>query len=279
MNLALFVTKSNMASLAGLVQQAAELQRETVNGALIVAHDHTLKPADIAFTLDLAARFKASASLPVQVNASHSEPEQIASMFSGFLTSAYTRYPGPWLLFDEPALPKEENWMQAALRQHGAFGGKMTGRAITNPGSARPIGPVTMELDFKALKFLRFPTRQSWRERGQFLFARHGFQLVPADQWLFRMERAETAEMALEVEPTQGETAAIADTTPPAPIESTQPESARPRINPEYIANEDAIPDEDLRKLIETASGKKPHHFTGREKLLAMARELQSAPA
>lgn len=254
MNLALFVTKSNMASLAGLVQQAAELQRETVNGALIVAHDHTLKPADIAFTLDLAARFKASASLPVQVNASHSEPEQVASMFSGFLTSAYTRYPGPWLLFDEPALPKEENWMQAALRQHGAFGGKMTGRAITNPGSARPIGPVTLELDFKALKFLRFPTRQSWRERGQFLFARSGFQLVPVEQWLFTMER----------------------------VEATQ----EPEQEPELDFNKVVVTtdlreqsDEEIAAFIGRVSGKKPHHFTGREKLLAMARELQSTPA
>jgi hypothetical protein len=270
MNLALFVTQANKASLPGIVSSLAASQQELVNGAIVVIHDSLIPKSDLSFTLPLADRFKVSASLPVQVNAAHSESDHLAAMFSSFLTVAYARYPGPWLLFDEPALPKGDNWMQAALRQHGAFGGKMTGRASVNPGSTRPIGPVTLEFDFKALKVLRFPTRQNWRERGQFLFSRAGFQLVPADQWLFSMRNPECA--AAQSEP------AIAH---PVAVEATQLEGGvfiEP--NPEYFTPPlESLTDDELRDLIRVATGKAPHHFTGRDKLLQMAKELTTAPA
>lgn len=248
MNLALFVTQESLSTLPALVAEMAEKQQETVNGACVVLHDSNIKPADLSFTLALARRFKTSGSLSVQVNSSLCEASQNASLFSQLLVSAYARYPGPWLIFDEPASPKEKNFMQELLRQHGKYGGRMTGRAVTEPGSARPVGPVTLELEFKILRFLRYPTRQSWRERGQFLFARSGFQLVPANEWLFNMGK----------------------------VESTQ-----------YVSREDfsgeapdeSLTDDELRAKIAMATGTKPHHFTGREKLLSMARELSLAPA
>lgn len=255
MNLALFVTKESLPSLPALVARMASLQKDTVNGVLVVIHDSFIPVSALNFTLPLATKFKVRASLPVQVNASHSVAEQASSMFARFLTSAYTRYPGPWLLFDEPAEPKQENFMQALLKQHGAHGGKMTGRAITNPGSATPVGPVTLELDFKLLRFLRFPTRQSWRERGQFLFVRGGFQLIPAEDWLFTMRRPEPAE-------------------PKPEVEATQPNIISP--HPDDL---DSYSDEMLAQLLLDQTGKRPHHFTGRDKLLQMAKELTTQPA
>lgn len=258
MNLAIFVTRANRAALPELLARMADLQKVTVNGACVVVHDSSLKGPALSCTLALARRFKASASLPVQVSSDYPEAGQIASMFSRFLTSAYTRYPGPWLLFDDPAEPKGENFMQELLKQHGAYGGRMSGRATTAPGCATPVGPITLELDFKALKFMRFPTRQSWRERGQFLFARAGFQLVPPGEWLFTMRKTESAEPALEVESTQLE----------------------PQFSASLTVNDfDGTSDENLARFIEKVSGKKPHHSTGRNKLLSMAKELQATPA
>jgi hypothetical protein len=267
MNLCLFVTKESLASLPPIVERMSELQQEVVNGACIVVHDALVKPADLAFTIPLARRFKVAASLPAQINTSTPQPIQMAALFSRLLTTAYARYPGPWLLFDEPADPKMENFMQAALRQHGEYGGKMTGRAITHPGSAVPVGPVTLEIDFKHLRFLRFPTRQSWRERGQFLFPRAGFQLVPAAEWLFDMKRVEATQPEIRAIFHEGKWAN------PSEVDFGDPNPAYATPPPEDMS------DDELRSFIEVATGKKPHHFTGRDKMIQMATGLKLTPA
>lgn len=188
MNLAIFLLPDTVESMKPILKAMAERQKQQVNGCLCVIHsDHIPKDVVLEVASELASRFVTSASLPVQVNNQLSLDARMAHMFGHFLLEAYASYPGPWLLFDEPAEPVKDDFMQLIERQHGAFGGKMTGRADCTPGGARPIGPVTLELNQHHLKFLRYSTTESWRSRGRYLFVQAGFRLVPQDQWLFSM--------------------------------------------------------------------------------------------
>ena len=241
MNLALFVTHDNLEQVRALVPILAERQQQTVNGCCLLIHSSTIPSAIInEMAARIFPRFRANALLPVQSNSGHPNHAKLASMFGRFLLGAYSRYPGAWLLMDEPAEPVVDNFMQAAERQHGAFGGKMTGRAVINKGACVPVGPVTLELPQNILRFLRFPTGDSWRTRAQHLFLRAGFQLVPADQWLFSM----------------GEPSHVQDAA---------------------AGKDDELSDEELVRRVTEATGKKPHHFTGRDKLLAMLEEATTA--
>lgn len=244
MNLAVFITHDTIAKLEPLFGRMAELQRTTANGCLCAVASATLPKERVLQALgDLPSRFKASAHLPVQTNSDFTLAARHAQMFGRFLLGAYSRYPGPWLMFDEPAEPVKEDFMQELLRQHGSHGGRMTGRGRKDVGSIEPVGPVTLELPQQGLRFLRYGTNESWRSRGRYHFQRAGFQLVEPGEWLFRMEPAERAELVAN--------------------ESGQPV--------------DSLGNDALIQLIEQRTGKRPHHFTGREKLISMAQETSPA--
>lgn len=242
MNLALFLTKNNIGHASAIIRKMHALQTETVNGALVVLHDSTIPISVIRDAVaGLASVFKVSHLVPGQLNHSKSESTHISALFSLFMRTAYTRFPGAWMMFDELAEPKVANFMQEAAKQHGALGGDITARAIMTPGAALPVGPFVMNVPISLIKVLRYPTDQSWRDRGKFMFARLNFRLVPQGEWLFSMSTSESE--------------------PP---------------DPDAI---EAFSNEELIDVI-TASGRaRPHHFTGRDKLIALAKEATLQPA
>lgn len=246
MNLALFLTKNNIGHASAIIRKMHALQTETVNGALVVLHDSTIPISVIRDAVaGLASVFKVSHLVPGQLNHSKSESTHISALFSLFMRTAYTRFPGAWMMFDELAEPKVANFMQEAAKQHGALGGDITARAIMTPGAALPVGPFVMNVPISLIKVLRYPTDQSWRDRGKFMFARLNFRLVPHDEWLFQ----------------------------------ASDNKIKDQLMPEKSDDLESFTNEELIDVI-TASGRaRPHHFTGRDKLLALAKEATLQPA
>ncbi len=259
MNLAIFVTNSNLPTVEAFCERSATLQQTTVNGALCVVHQAGMSLAAVSkATASFAPRFKVQTSLPVQVNLELPEDARIAAMFARFLLGAYARFPGPWLVVDQWAMPLVPEFMVLARQQHAAFGGRMTGRGVATPGAILPVGPVVMELPAQTLKFLRFSSRESWRSRGRYHFGRCGFGMVQPDQYLFSVseDHSERSEFQLEL-----------PTTPVAPPPVTQearqavgrtnstrhgvkPLQATPRVNtdmtfvnPSLVKRQPAIPE------------------------------------
>ncbi len=202
MNLVIFVTNQNLATVEAFCERSAELQQSLVNGALCVVHEAGMSLAAVSSAVaPLSPRFKVQTSLPVQVNLELPEDARVAAMFARFLLGAYARFPGPWLVVDQWAMPLVPEFMVLALQQHRAFGGRMTGRGIETPGSILPVGPVVLELPAQTLKFLRFSSRESWRARGRYHFGRCGFGMVQPDQYLFSVseDHSERSEFQLEL--------------------------------------------------------------------------------
>lgn len=204
MNLVLLVTTANLPEIREFTQAASKLQTEPVNGALLIFHQVGIPTSTItALADDLRPMFRATLASPCNVNEALGPNGGAASLFARFLINGYTRYPGPWLVVDGFSVPVVPNFMQVAFKQHRAGNGQATGRGICNPGSICPVGPVVLELPVKRLKVLQFPAGNSWRERGQFVFARCGFSIVPAADYLFSISPEHTAlkEVALPPEP------------------------------------------------------------------------------
>lgn len=272
MNLALFATQENIHTIGPLLERIAQLQEEPVNGAMVVLHDSRIRKEALSEAcLPLGRRFKVLAMLPGQLNPSNSHQSHIAALMSVFLRGAYTRFPGPWLLFDEPALPTCRNFMQEALKQHGSLGGRMTGRAILDTGSVLPLGPITIDLPIEVMKIFRYPsTIQGWRDRGRHIFARAGFQLVMPDQWIFTLREVESTQ------PEAGSFRGVIDMAPEEPLPHGHVHRDYRRPGPEDLPK---LSNDELIGLIVDAGSPKPHHLTGRNKLLRMAEELIQAPA
>jgi hypothetical protein len=303
MNLAIFITKANREEMRAVCARLANSQHQLVNGAICVVHQIQLDPKEVAvITAPLTAKFKVKAALPVQANLNHKEEQQLALLFSRFLLAAYAKYPGAWLLMDEPAGARGDNWMQVAEKQHAANGGKMTGKGLVDKGSLLPVGPVTLSLPYQQLKFLKFATNESWRSRGKFFFARCGFQQIPHDQYLFDFNKHKGSPWL----PLLGKSdPSLMPDSPSSisfekPLEVTSPQEgghfrgvmvseseniAGPagdydqHANPEYV---DAPPEEPSKKeLIAEVlrlTGHRPHHFTSEAKLKAMIEQSTSTP-
>ncbi len=188
MNLALLVTKKNIGEMEKTALKMGEMQENPVNGAFCVFYDDTI-PKDRILNLikPIASRFPALSYGPVQVNGSLSADLQIAVLFGMLIIQAYSRFPGAWLVVDSYAAPLVKDFMQIQERQHNSFGGLMTGRATEANGAILPVGPVVVDLPHRAIKFLRYPVSTSWRERGQFQFARCRFHNVPAAEYLWSL--------------------------------------------------------------------------------------------
>lgn len=188
MNLAIFLTASNANQIQEWCDMASSLQQDEVNGAVIVIHHQTLAAQTVANITDpITSKFKVKGALPVHANTSLSNDAQIAAMFARFLLGCYSKFPGPWLIIEDASIPTVPNFMQAALAQHNAFGSPLTGRARYGRGALEPVGPVTIGIPAQKLKFLRFASNESWRKRGQFLFARIGFGEIKDEDYLFHI--------------------------------------------------------------------------------------------
>jgi len=250
MNLALLVTRTNIEDLAHTANAISEHQDDVVNGALSVIHDQSI-PADKieeAF-LPLSRKFKAVQNNAVHVNASASSSDQISLLFGMFLMQVYSRFPDGWLIIDSKATPVVSDIMNAVKRQHNALGGDLTGRGEEGKGSIKPVGPLVIDMPQKTMKFLRYPVGQSWRERGQFQFARSKFKQVSVKDYLWNLGVGAVAPKIEE------------------PVEATQEGGEiTPEDQPFHTWDKEL-----LIQYIHRHTGVKPHHATGYRKLVALA--------
>lgn len=317
MNLAIFITKANREEMREVCTQLAAKQTTPVNGALCVIHQAQVAAKDVAeLTRELAARFKVKVALPVSANLSQKHDAQLALLFSRFLLGAYARYPGPWLLMDEPAQPREDNFMQLLDKQHAAYGGRITGKGLVDKGSLLPTGPITLDIPYAQLKFLKFSTNESWRSRGKFFFARCGFAQIPHGQYLFdfRLENPaykDALEPKMLIHPdvmapegTGTFRGPMVEGEPQANLSRFSKEDqeaavahASPEGNPGDVDVDDApdhpaainanipahvIPAPTRKELMDAViaiTGKRPPNFTSEAKLKAMIEQSPSTPA
>lgn len=317
MNLVIIATAGNFDGVAAFVNEAVVRQHSPVNGCLCIIHEKSIDPDRInALANKLAGVFATQVSYPTSLNPNLGEQARIALLFSMFYLQAYTRYPGPWLVVDDWALPRENDFMQLLDLQHAAYGGKLSGRATITNGAVVPVGPVVVGAPARELQLLSYSTNESWRTRGQYNFANVGWGQVPPEDYLFILSDKKTTVVP--------KSPLIAPASPPVapPVKAPPPSTdihvvnASPRVPPpgfqadeEYLrqgmekvapvnaaithppkeAFAAAPPEhshlytmndfEDKKALlaeVQRVTGDKPHHFTGNAKLLEM---LNNTPA
>ena len=297
MNLALLVSTHTREDIAAFIAKTAELQTTKVNGAVVVAHDFALPKAQVAALIaPLSGLFQVVTALPVMTNRNLTPAAQTAGLFSKFLLACYARFPGPWLVVDDFALPTRPDFMQALDRQHASFATGMTGRGVTGKGWLVPVGPVVLSLPGSVLKFLRFATTENWRQRGMYQFARVRFGMVKPEDYLFTISD-KPVELPPEATPAPPaftrETLPkpfIADEdAPPVPPASTQPSFAEINALPlperleafAELAPPPRYQDMDRPALIAllTERGAKPHPQLGHAKLVMALKALDPQPA
>lgn len=269
MNTVIFLTKSNKDDMARSIQLLAERQTAKVNGALIISHQSVISSKEAQrIARPLIDVFATTSSIKSSGNFSLSHDAQVAAMFARFAMLAYSRFPGAWLIIDEACAPTADNWAQAILRLHGGRGGKSCGLAEQDGKTLITKGPITLQLPAQMMKMFRFSTNESWRSRGRYLLMGNGFQRLDEKEALFcKLEEAENDEepRAFEV---GGKFAKPEDLA-----------SSESQISPELVGAEGSseAPDERLMlsNQIEQATGKRPHHFTGIDKLRQMAQQLE----
>lgn len=249
MNLALLVTKKNISEMEKTALKMGEMQNSVVNSAVCVFYDSTIKKDMIEQIVSpITSKFSVVSFGPTQMNGSMSHDLQLAVLFGTLVIQAYSRFPGPWMVVDSLSIPLVKDFMQASEKQHRSLGGGMSGRAVEGRGSILPVGPTVFDLPQKTLKFLRYPVNSSWRERGQFQFARCRFTKVEADNYIWSLSENKCEEKELKEEE--------------EPVESDQDFDNwdKPRLI-EYIAR---------------MSGREPYRTTGLTRLISTAKELSA---
>jgi hypothetical protein len=222
-----------------------DMQEAPVNGAFCVFYDSTIPKEKIQELIaPISMRFPALSYGPIQINGSMTPELQVAVLFGSLIIQAYSRYPGPWMVVDSLSIPLVKDFMQVAEKQHKSLGGGISGRGVEGKGSVCPVGPVVFDLPQRALKFLRYPVSVSWRERGQFQFARCRFAKIDANEYLWSL--SETKCEAKEIQ------------------ESEEP--AAPDFE-EWDKSQ-------LIEYIGSISGTSPAKNTGLPKLIMMAQEM-----
>ena len=260
MNTVIFLTKDNKKDMAEAVRLLAHRQITKVNGALIVVHQTVISAKEAHKIVEpLVERFVITSAINTSGNFSLSHDAQIASMFAKFVMIAYSKFPGPWLILDAPSAPLVDNWAQAVHTLHMSKGGKSSGLAKVDGKTFLTHGPIVLQLPWQPMKMFRFSTNESWRSRGRYLIMGSGFAKISAEESVFcRLDQMP--------QPYPGEVIA-------AP-ESTQVVAALPPLMPPDFAKVELDEREALAKYIEELTGKRPHHFTGLDKLRSMAQEL-----
>jgi hypothetical protein len=245
MNLALLVTKKNLEDMTKTALRMGEMQEAPVNGAFCVFYDSTIPKEQIARMIEpISRRFPAMSFGPIQINGSMTADLQAAVLFGSLIIQAYSRYPGAWMVVDSLSIPLVKDFMQVAEKQHKGFGGGMSGRGVEGKGSICPVGPVVFDLPQRSLKFLRYPVNVSWRERGQFQFARYRFAQIDAKDYIWSLSEAKCEPKVLE-ESEEGE-------------------------DPDFEQWEK----DQLLEYIAEKSGRAPAKNTGLPRLIAMAQEM-----
>jgi hypothetical protein len=263
MNTVIFLTKDNKAEMAEAIKALAARQLTKVNGALVIAHQ-TVIPSKEAQRIarPLIEKFQTTSAITSSGNFSLSQEAQIAAMFARFAMLAYSRFPGGWLILDEPTAPLINDWSQAVDKLHKTHGGRACGLARQDGKTTLTHGPITLQIPWQTMKMFRFSTNESWRSRGRYLLIGAGFQPISEAEAVF-----------CKVDEEQGRFRGVLVTDKP---EYTP--TAEPVVNTAWKADPAFVegPDEraQLSARLEEATGKRPHHFTGIDKLRQMVQAL-----
>jgi hypothetical protein len=287
MNTVVFLTQTNKHDMAESIKRLADKQHDKVNGALIVCHQSAVSAKEaLRIAAPLSGKYATGGLVKAATNSNISNDGQIAVMMARFVTLAYVRYPGPWLILDAPADAGVENWAEALLKQHRLNGGKVVGMGKQEGKSVLTYGPITIQLSAKTMRLLHFSTNESWRSRGRFLLMNAGLKIVPEVASVL----TPSTKTSSYVDPKQNYPMKV------APLGDV--EFAKPPLTPEKLeqlkkdvvalhapdqisepaltsADSDGFERASLVKAIEKATGKRPHHFTGIDKLRQMVQEIE----
>lgn len=257
MNTVIFLTQENKNEMADSIRLLASKQHDIVNGALIICHQSCISEKEAKRIANpLSAKFRTGGLVKAASNTKIHHDGQIAVMFARFVALAYIRFPGPWLIIDEPTGVNVDNWAKAVLNQHNLYGGKVVGMAKQEGKSLLTYGPLSVQLNVKTMKMLHFATNESWRSRGRFLLMNAGLRPVEPEKSVF----CNISEC---------------DTTPTPEVETSAVDVANQPNKPNVSVGGE---NEDRRLLmdqIQRATGKRPHHFTGIDKLREMVQQLE----
>lgn len=313
MNLVIFATAANLDGVGAFLRETSIRQQAPVNGCLCVMYSMSIPPASISTLVQpLAGIFSALVATPCNINEGFPEEGQVSTLFAKFYLNHYTRYPGAWLVVDDWALPRENDFMQLLDRQHQTYGALVTGRAVLDPGSAVPVGPVVIGAPAKQIDFLKYATRDSWRQRGQYYFGRLNFGQVPPEEYLFTISSRQSERPVSPPPEAVVDQIAIPRKEPsrandtdmkfvnPALVTPRDPAVAELPLDREFLMQgldsfapinadithppvasthvftaADFADKKALLAEVERVTGSRPHHFTGEAKLLEM---LNTAP-
>jgi hypothetical protein len=246
MNLSILVTKKNIQEMELSALRMGEMQELPVNGAFCVFYDSTISKDKIGSIMrPISSKFPAISYAPVQINGSLTNDVQLAVLFGNLIIQAYSRFPGAWLVVDSLSIPLIKDFMQATERQHKANGGGITGRGVEGKGSILPVGPTVIDLPHRAIKFLRYPVSTSWRERGQFQFARCRFANISSSDYLWSLSE-----------------------------NKCEPKQEKIDEPAQEDCNFDEWEKAQLMSYILKMSGRSPHPATGMTRLISTAKEL-----
>jgi hypothetical protein len=263
MNTVLFLTQENKNEMADSIRLLASKQHDIVNGALVVCHQSCISEKEAKRIANpLSAKFRTGGLVKAASNVKMSHDGQIAVMFARFVALAYIRFPGPWLVIDEPTGVKVENWAKAVLDQHNLHGGKVVSLVKQDGKSLLSYGPVSIHLNIKTMKMLHFATNESWRSRGRYLLMNSGLRALAPELSPF---------------------CPISECSQPPTITPEKFEQLKADVIKLHTADARDVlsvggENEDRRLLmdkIERATGKRPHHFTGIDKLKEMVQQLE----
>ena len=257
MNTVIFLTKDNKKDMAEAVRLLAHRQQTKVNGALIVVHQTVISAKEAHKIVEpLVEKFVITSAINTSGNFGLSHDAQIASMFAKFVMIAYSKFPGPWLVLDDPSAPLVDNWAQAVHTLHMSKGGKSSGLAKVDGKTLLTHGPIVLQLPWQPMKMFRFSTNESWRSRGRYLIMGSGFARLTEEESVFcPLDQAPSGVTELVIQPS-------------GPVESEAP-----IMTPDFAKVE--LDERDaLARYIEEVTGKRPHHFTGLDKLRSIAQEL-----
>jgi hypothetical protein len=252
MNTVVFLTQTNKLDMAESIKRLADKQHDKVNGALIVCHQSAVSAKEaLRIAAPLSGKFATGGLVKAATNAQISNDGQIAVMMARFVALAYVRYPGPWLILDGPADARVDNWADALLKQHRVNGGKVVGLGLPEGKSVLTYGPITIQLAAKTMRLLHFSTNESWRSRGRFLLMNAGLKVVPEESSVLVPASSSATSIPLKE-------------NPPVDVGSL-----------DDLGINDTQERTILSMKIEKATGKRPHHFTGIDKLRQMVQEIE----
>lgn len=252
MNLALIITRHNIAEITKFCEEAEPLQKSEINGAIAICWAKGVPAAEVRrITAGLASKFKATRGIEQSINSSYGKDGQASAILSAFCIGAYGRFPGPWLIIDGYCRVTKENWVEQAFKSHAQLGRKSSGMALIEKAGPLTIGPVIIGMDMKSMALIISYANTSWRERARYAMMRNGLGIM-GDEWPFSLTgKIKEAE--------------IVSTHVDKPVEDTRTNDQK---FDDFMKHLSTLNDEELANVFQREVGRKPHPKMSRQKIV-----------